>query len=74
MCALAPNILVAPSIETIMPLCHLHPLDEIDFLPFVDDFRPKTNLVLDKEAFIYALTCSPCLSFSNPSSMVYALL
>jgi hypothetical protein len=32
------------------------------------------NLVLDKTTFIYALTCSPHLSFSDPLSMVYELL
>jgi hypothetical protein len=43
-----PNILAVPLIEIIMALCHLHPLVEIDFLPFINDFHPKTNLVLDR--------------------------
>jgi hypothetical protein len=41
------NILMASSVETITTLCHFH---------------PKTNLVLDREANIYVLMCSPCLS------------
>ncbi len=32
------------------------------------------NLVLDKKAFIYVLTCSPRLSFNDPLSMVYEVL
>jgi hypothetical protein len=70
---IGPNILIAPSVETIAALCHLHPLAKVDLLPFIDDFHPKTNLVLDRETFIYALTSSPHLSFNNPSSMVYEL-
>jgi hypothetical protein len=65
MCALAPNSLVAPIIETIATLRHLHPWPEVDLSPFVDDFHPKTNLVLDGETFIFALTCSPHLSSSG---------
>ncbi len=30
--------------------------------------------VLDKEALIFALTHSPCLSFASPSGMVYEFL
>jgi hypothetical protein len=57
-----------------MALYHLHPLTKVDLLLFVDDFHPKTNRVLNREAFVYALTCSPHLSFSDPLSMVYELL
>jgi hypothetical protein len=74
MCALAPNTLVAPSIKTIATLCHLHPLAEADLPPFVNDFHPKTNLVLDRKAFIFTLTPFPHLSSGGPSSMVYELL
>jgi hypothetical protein len=55
-------------------LCHLHPLAEVDFPPFVDDFHPKTDFVLDTNAFIFALACSSRLSFDGPFSMVYELL
>ncbi len=71
---LAPNTPTTPSAETIMTLCHLHPLVEVDLPPFVEDFHPEMDLVLDRETFIYALTCSPHLSFGNPSSMVYGFL
>ncbi len=57
-----------------MALCHLHPLAEVDFPLFVDDFHPKTDFVLDTNAFIFALACSSRLSFDGPSSMVYELL
>jgi hypothetical protein len=36
----------------------------------VNDFHPKMDLVLDKEAFIYVLTHSPCFSLGAPLSMV----
>jgi len=72
--ALVPNILVAPLAQTIMALHHFHPLVEVDRPPFVEDFHPKMDIVLDRETFIYALTCSPHLSFGNPSSMVYGFL
>jgi hypothetical protein len=42
---------VAPSTKTIAALHHFHPLAEVDFPSFVNDFHPKTDLVLDKEAF-----------------------
>ncbi len=47
---------------------------EVDLSFFVNDFLLETNLVLDREAFIYALTRSPCLSFSSPLNMVYEFL
>jgi hypothetical protein len=72
--ALAPNTLMAPSIETIVALYHLHPMAEVDLFPFVDDFHPKMNIVLDIETFIYVLTCFPRFSSSGPLGMVYELL
>jgi len=74
MCALAPNILMAPLIETITALHHLHPLVEVDFPPFVDDFHLETNLIFDREALMFALTHPPCLSFDGPLGMAYELL
>jgi hypothetical protein len=71
---LAPNILSTPSTETIMALHHFHPSVEVDLPPFVDNFHPKIDLVLDIEAFIFALTRSPHLSFNGPSNMVYEFL
>jgi hypothetical protein len=74
MCALAPNTLVAPLAKTIATLHHFHPLPEVDLPTHVNDFHPKTNLVLDRKAFIFALTHSPHLSSGSPSVMVYELL
>jgi len=71
--ALAPSTLVAPSAKTIVALCH-HPLVEVNLSLCVDDFHLKTNLVLDREAFISTLTHFPPLSSSGPSSMVRELL
>jgi len=59
---IGPNI-PTTSTKTIVALCHLHPLAEVDFPPFVDDFHPKTDFVLDTNAFIFALACSSRLSF-----------
>jgi hypothetical protein len=73
-CALAFGTLTTPLVKTIVAFRHLHPLVEVDFLHFVNDFHPEMDLVLDKEAFISILTHSPCLSFGGPSSMVYKLL
>jgi len=53
---------------------HLHPLVEVDLPPFVNDFHPEMDLVLDIEAYIFAFMCLPSLSFGNPSNMVYELL
>jgi len=55
-------------------LHHFHPLVEVDLPPFVDDFNPKMDLVLDIEAFVFALMHSPRLSSDNPLNMVYELL
>jgi hypothetical protein len=74
MCALAPNTLVTPLAKTIATLHHLHPLPKVDLPPLVDNFHPKTNLVLDRETFISALTHSPHLSSNGLSIMVYDLL
>ncbi len=53
MCALAPNTLVAPLVETIMTLRHLHPLAKVDLPPFVDDFHLETNLVwIERNLFL----------------------
>jgi len=72
--ALAPNTLATPLAKIIVALRHLHTLAKVDLPPFVDDFHLKTNFVLDGEAFIYALTCSPHLSSNGPLGMVYELL
>jgi len=72
--ALVPNTLVAPSTDTIAALCHFHPSAKVDLLLFVYNFHPKMNIVLDKEAFISALTRSPRLSSGDPLCMVYELL
>jgi len=74
MCALTPNILATPLVNTIVAFRHLHRLAKVDLPLFVDNFHPKIDLVLDTDAFISALTCSPCLSSSGPSIMVYEFL
>jgi hypothetical protein len=73
-CALAPNIHATPLVETIAALRHFHPLAEVDLPLFVNDFHPKTDHVLDREALIFSLTCSPRLSLSGPLGMVYEFL
>jgi len=50
--ALAPSTPTAASVETIVAFHHLHPLVKVDLPPFVDNFHLKTDLVLDKKAFI----------------------
>jgi hypothetical protein len=52
----------------------LHPLVEVDFPPFFDDFHLETKVILDQEAFVFALVRSPHLSSNGPSNMVYELL
>jgi hypothetical protein len=74
MCVLAPTTHVAPLVKTIASLHHLHPLVEVDLPWFVDDFHPEMDLVLDREAFIFALTHLPCLSFDDLSNTVYKIL
>jgi hypothetical protein len=65
---------MAPLIETITTLHHLHPLVEVDLPPFVDNFHLKMNLILDREALVFPLTHSPHHSFNGPLGMVYELL
>jgi hypothetical protein len=55
-------------------LCLLHPLAEVDFPPFVDDFHPEMKVILDNEAFISSLVHSPRLSSNGLLGMVYELL
>jgi hypothetical protein len=72
--ALASNIFVTLLVITILALRHLHPLVEVNLPPFVSDFHPKMDLVLDKKAFIFIVACFPCLSFNGLLNMVYELL
>jgi hypothetical protein len=55
-------------------LCLLHPLVEVDFSSFVDDFHLEMTIILDQKAFIFNLACSSRLFSSGPSSMVYEFL
>jgi hypothetical protein len=57
---------MTPSTKSIATLHHFHPFVEVDLPPFVDDFNPKMDFILDKEAFIYVVTYSPCLSSNSP--------
>jgi hypothetical protein len=58
-----------------MGVLHLfHPLVEIDLPIFVDEFHPKTKVILNQEAFNFALVRSPCPSSNGPSNVVYELL
>jgi hypothetical protein len=52
----------------------LHLLVEVDLAPLVDDFHPKTQIILDQQTFISTLVCSPPFSFVGPLGMVYELL
>ncbi len=47
---------------------------KVDLPFFVNNFHRKTNLVLDRETFISALTHFACLSSSGLLGMVYELL
>jgi len=71
---LAPYTHATPLAKTIATLHHFHPLVKVDLPPFVDDFNPKTDLVLDREAFIYVVMYSPRLSSNSPSNMMCELL
>jgi hypothetical protein len=73
-CALAPSTLATPLFKTITTFCHLHPLVEVDLPSLVDNFHLKMDFLKNKEAFIYTLTRSPCLSFHDPLNMVFELL
>jgi hypothetical protein len=43
------NTHVAPSTETIVAICHLHPLAKVDLTPFVHDFHLETDIGLDQK-------------------------
>jgi len=64
----------APSNETMGVLCLLHPPAEVDLPPFMDDFHLEMKVILDQEAFIFTLACSPCLFYGDLLGMVYELL
>jgi hypothetical protein len=72
--ALAPTLLQPHQLRPLWPFAIFIHWLRLTFPPFVNDFHPKTDFVLDKKTFIFALTCSSCLSFDGPSSMVYELL
>jgi hypothetical protein len=72
--ALILNTPIAPFDKTTGVLCFFHPLVEVDIPFFVDDFHFNMEVTLDREAFIFALVCSPHFFFSGPLSMVYELL
>jgi hypothetical protein len=42
--------------------------------PFVNDFHLDMDLVLHRETFISAFTCSPRFSYGSPLGMVHELL
>ncbi len=69
-CALAPNILTAPLVESITTFRHFHLLVKDDFPPFVNDFHLEMDLFFNKEAFISTLTRFPRLSSGSLLSMV----
>ncbi len=73
-CTLALNTPTAPFDETTWVLHLFHPLVEVDFRLFVDDFHHEIEVILNWEAFICTLASSPHLSSSGPSGMVYELL
>jgi hypothetical protein len=52
----------------------LHPLVEVDLPPFINEFHLEIEVTLNREAFISALACSPCVSSIGPLDMVYELL
>ncbi len=64
----------SPSNETMKILHLLDPLAKVNFPPFIDDFHLETKVTLDQDTFVFALVCSPHLSSSDPSNMVYKLL
>jgi hypothetical protein len=58
-----------------MKVLHLlHPLAEVDFPPFVDDYHPKIEVILNKETFVSTLAHSPHTFSNGPLSMMYELL
>ncbi len=72
--ALILSTFVAPFDKTMGVLRFLHPLAKVDFPPFVDNFHRETEVILNQDAFVFALARSPCLSTSCPLAMVYELL
>jgi hypothetical protein len=72
--ALVINTLIAPSNETIKVFCLVHLFAKVDTPLFIDDFHLETEVILDQEAFISTLACSPRLSSSGSSDMVYEFL
>jgi len=65
---------VVPSNETKGVLRFLHSPIEVDLPFFVDDFHLGMKLILDREAFVFALACSHYLFSSRPLGVVYELL
>ncbi len=73
--ALVPSTVVAPFDEIVKILCLPHPIVEVDFPPFVDDFHLEMIVILNQEAFTFNLAHSPrffpmtfrvwCMSFYN---------
>jgi hypothetical protein len=53
----------------------LHSLVDVDFIPFINDFHPKMEVILNLKKKIFALDCSTCL-FSDGFSLgtVYKFL
>jgi hypothetical protein len=72
--ALVVSTFVAPFDEILRILCLLHPLVEVDFPPFVDDFHLEMTIILYQKAFIFNLAHSSCLFSNGLSSMMYELL
>jgi len=65
---------LAPLAKTIAALHHVHPPAKVDIPPFVNYFHPKMDFILDRDAFISALTSFPHLSSNSPSNMAYQFL
>jgi hypothetical protein len=63
-----------PFNETIEIFCFFHPLAEVDFPPFIDDFHFDTKVILKWQTFISTLVCSPHFFFNGLLGMVYELL
>ncbi len=72
--ALPPTLMWPHQLRPLRPFTIFIHWLRLTFPPFVDNFHPEADIVLDKEAFIFALTRSPHLSCDGPPSMVYELL
>jgi hypothetical protein len=72
--ALIPSTPTTPSNETTKVFRLFHPPTKVDLPPFVDDSHPEMNVILNREAFVSTLACSPHLSFDGLLGMVYELL